>query len=51
MTDFNTLTRMPFGWNQVFIFYFLFFIFYFLFFIFSDIVCSKKINELFNKKK
>lgn len=44
MTDFNTLTRMPFGWNQVFIFYF-------LFFIFSDIVCSKKINELFNKKK
>ena len=30
MTNFNTLTRMPFGWNQVFIVYFLFLVILFV---------------------
>lgn len=44
MTDFNALTKIPFGWSQVFIFYI-------LCFIFSDIVCAKKVNDFFDKKK
>lgn len=30
MTDFNALTKIPFGWSQVFIFYFLFLVILFV---------------------